>query len=63
MSGVSDREQHHLCGMIERLQRAGHPEHSIHEAVRQAAGRTPREPRRPVRGGGRRGLLGRLRGR
>jgi hypothetical protein len=44
-------EHHHLQVMIEHMQRAGYPERSIHEAVRQARKEDRGAPeRRPARG-------------
>jgi hypothetical protein len=44
------REHHHLQILIERMQREGYPERSIHEAVRLARGEQRRGPeRRPSR--------------
>jgi hypothetical protein len=54
-------EHDHLRIMIEQMQRAGHPEHSIHEAVRQASSRSAPDRTRPSRRVSRFGLLGRLR--
>ncbi len=34
----TDREHHCLLALIEKMQRDGMPEHSIHEVVRQATG-------------------------
>jgi hypothetical protein len=43
-------EHHHLQVLIERMQREGYPEPSIHEAVRQARGESrERQERRPTR--------------
>lgn len=61
MSQIPNPEHDHLRIMIERMQRAGHPERSIHEAVRQASSRTTSAGTRPARRAGRFGLLGRLR--
>jgi len=46
---VSMREHHHLQILIERMQREGYPEPSIHEAVRRARGERDRPERRPAR--------------
>ncbi len=54
-------ETNHLRIMIERMQHAGYPEQSIHQAVREAA-RSPRAGiTGPKRRAGRFGLLGRIR--
>ena len=54
MTANPHREHDHLRVMIEQMQRAGHPEKAIHEAVRQALGRvsitqTKRQAVRPAR--------------
>lgn len=54
-------ETNHLRIMIERMQRAGYPEQSIHQAVREAAGNRRNSITGPKRRPGRFGLLGRIR--
>lgn len=61
MTANPHREHDHLRVMIEQMQRADHPQNAIHEAVRQALGRTTGTAQRPVRSPGRFGLFGRLR--
>ncbi len=63
MSRMPYHEHDHLRALIERMQRDGRPEAAIHEAVRQASGRTHPGRERPARRPGRFGLFGRRVGR
>lgn len=61
MSHSPNREHDHLRVLIEQMQRDGKPEHAIHDAVREASGRTQPKQDRPARRPGRFGLFGRRR--
>ena len=63
MLSIPNREHDHLRVLIERMQRDGHPEHAIHDAVRQATRGTQPGRARPARRPRRFGLFGRRRGR
>ena len=46
MTRLTQREHDHVLQMIERMQRDGHPEHAIHDAVRRATRGEQRPERR-----------------
>jgi hypothetical protein len=61
MTQSRSRDHDHLRVMIEQMQRAGHHEDAIHDAVRRATARRPLDGPGPAKRPGRFGLFGRRR--